>query len=85
MTDMVASNAGIKRNRLPAGVKGVNPDLVLRPSTVAAFKDAARASGHLSLSLYLELLRQQLEDEHGALPVLSPQIDDEKELHTTAA
>ncbi|WP_295124998.1 hypothetical protein [uncultured Leifsonia sp.] len=82
---MSGTNAGIKRNRLPAGVKPVRPDVRLAPSTYEAFNDAARASGNLSLSLYLEYLAQALEKERGGLPVLPPTLDGTEVATTTAA
>lgn len=82
---MSGTNAGIKRNRLPAGVKPVRPDVRLAPATYEAFNDAARASGNLSLSLYLEHLAQVLEKERGGLPVLSPTLDGTEVVATTAA
>jgi hypothetical protein len=81
---MSGTNAGIKRNRLPAGVKPVRPDVRLAPSTYEAFNDAARASGNLSLSLYLEHLAQALEKERGGLPVLSPTLGTEVTTTTAA-
>lgn len=70
-----ASNAGIKRNRRPAGVKVVERKVYLSAETEARLKAAGMASGSLSLSLYLERLVGQLESELGALPVLSPTLD----------
>ena len=79
-----ASNAGIKRNRRPAGVKVVERKIVLSAETEARLKAAGMASGSLSLSLYLELLVGQLESERGALPVLSPTLK-RSEVQTIAA
>jgi hypothetical protein len=70
-----ANNAGIKRNRRPAGVKVVERKIVLAAETEARLKAAGMASGSLSLSRYLELLVGQLESQYGALPVLSPILD----------
>ena len=70
-------NAGVKRNRLQTGVKAEPTRVRLAPSTKKVFEDAAAASGQLSLSLYLELLFRQIEDERGALPVFSPPLDTE--------
>jgi hypothetical protein len=70
-----ANNAGIKRNRLPAGVKPVERNISLSPEAEARLTVARMASGKLSLSLYLELLVCQLEAERGSLPVLSPSLD----------
>ena len=80
----LANNAGIKRNRRPAGVKVVEHKVVLTAETAARLKAAGMASGSLSLSLYLERLVGQLESERGALPVLSSDIDG-PEVQTTAA
>lgn len=73
---MPATNAGIKRNRLPAGVKPSTPDVTLAPTTYQAYREAARASGNLSFSLYLERLAHELKELHGSLPVLSPPLVD---------
>lgn len=78
------SNAGIKRNRRPAGVKVVERKIVLSADTEARLKAAGMASGSLSLSLYLERLVGQLESERGSLPILSPTLDG-AEVYTTAA
>lgn len=80
-----ASNAGIKRNRRPVGVKVVERKIVLDAETDARLKAAGMASGSLSLSLYLERLVGQLESELGSLPVLSPTLDGIQEDHTAAA
>ena len=69
-----ANNAGIRRNRRPAGVKVVERKIVLTAETDARLKAAGMASGSLSLSLYLERLVSQLEAERGTLPVLSPTL-----------
>lgn len=79
-----ANNAGIKRNRRPAGVKVVERKIVLSAEIEARLKAAGMASGSLSLSLYLELLVGRLESERGSLPVLSP-ILQSAEVHTTKA
>ena len=79
-----ANNAGIKRNRLPAGVKPVERNISLSPDAEARLTEARMASGKLSLSLYLELLIGQLEAERGSLPVLSPALDG-MEVSTTHA
>lgn len=78
------NNAGIKRNRLPAGVKPVERNISLSPEAEARLTAARMASGKLSLSLYLELLVGQLEAERGSLPVLSPALDG-TEVHTKNA
>ncbi|TIH33803.1 hypothetical protein [Subtercola vilae] len=81
-----AKNAGIKRNRRPAGAKVVERKIVLSAETAERLRAAGMASGSLSLSLYLELLVGQLEAERGALPVLSPTLDiHSKEAVTKAA
>jgi hypothetical protein len=67
---MTGSNAGVKRNRLPAGAKAVRTPTYLASDTAAAYERAARASGDMSFSLYLEQLRKQFEAERGALPIL---------------
>lgn len=73
--DMRESGAGIRRNRMPAGVEAARPDLALRPETQVAYVAAARASGNLSLSLYLERLRTLYEAEHGTLPILDERLE----------
>jgi hypothetical protein len=79
---MTGSNAGVKRNRLPRGVEPARiRDVALHPDTGKDFQDAAKASGNLSFSLYLERLRAQLVAEYGALPVL----DETPEVAHTAA
>jgi len=78
------SNAGIKRNRRPAGTKSIERKIHLDPETVAALTEACQASGKLSMSLYLERLVTQLTADLGALPVLSPTLDG-TEVHTKRA
>jgi hypothetical protein len=78
------SNAGIKRNRRPAGIKSVERKIHLDPDTAAALAEACQASGQLSMSLYLERLVSQLKADLGGLPVLSPAIDG-TEVHTKGA
>ena len=80
-----ANNAGIKRNRRPAGVKVVERKIVLTAETEARLKAAGMASGSLSISLYLERLVGQLEAERGSLPVLSPTLDGAEVRPTAAA
>jgi hypothetical protein len=80
-----ANNAGIKRNRRPAGVKVVERKIHLSAETEARLKAAGMASGSMSLSLYLERLVGQLESELGALPVLSPTLDGTEVRHSVAA
>ncbi len=78
------SNAGVKRNRRPTGIKPVERKIRLDPDTAAALAAACEASGQLSMSLYLERLIGQLSTDLGALPVLSPTLDG-TEVHTTRA
>ena len=79
---MTGSKAGVKRNRLPRGVDAARiRDVALHPDTGQDYRDAARASGNLSVSLYLERLHAQLIAERGALPIL----DDPQEAPHTAA
>ncbi len=57
LVHMTGSNAGVKRNRLPSGTKAtLIRDTNLHPDTSKDFRDAAKASGNLSFSLYLERL-----------------------------
>lgn len=72
---MAANSSAVKRNRLPAGIKGAKPELVFDPETVEAYRAAARASGNLSMSLYLELLRRRFEAEYGTLPILDERVE----------
>jgi hypothetical protein len=82
LVPMTGSNAGVKRNRLPRGVDAARiRDVALHPDTGQDYHDAARASGNLSISLYLERLHAQLIAERGALPIL----DDPREAAHTAA
>jgi hypothetical protein len=82
---MTGSNAGVRRNRLPAGMKAVKKQISFAEETHKALDEARKASGTLSLSLYLERLVQQLEAQNGgSLPVFSPELDF-TEAHTTAA
>ena len=81
----MGSNAGIKRNRYPSGVKVVERKIVLSEETDAKLKAAGMASGSLSLALYLERLVGQLESERGTLPVLSPTLDGAEVRRTAAA
>ena len=78
------SNAGVKRNRRPTGIKPVERKIRLDPDTAAALAAACEASGQLSMSLYLERLIGQLSTDLGALPVLSPTLDG-TEVHTKRA
>ena len=78
------SNAGIKRNRRPTGTKAIEKKIRVDATLIAAFDEARRASGNLSLSLYIELLARQLEAERGALPVFSPTLNG-TEVSTKAA
>ena len=81
----MGSNAGIKRNRYPSGVKVVERKIVLSEETEAKLKAAGMASGSLSLALYLERLVGQLEAERGGLPVLSSTLDGAEVRRTKAA
>ena len=69
-----ANNAGIKRNRRPAGLPVVERKIRLAAETDHALKAACEQSGGLSRSLYLERLLAQLAGDHGALPVLQPTL-----------
>ena len=81
-------NAGIKRNRRPAGEMTVERRAQLSAEAAQAF-DQAR--GQLSMGLYLERLFHELKDSQGRLPALAPQLDlhetsrSQREAHTTAA
>ncbi|CAD6016086.1 conserved protein of unknown function (plasmid) [Agreia sp. COWG] len=78
-------NAGIKRNRLPAGIKAVTRKVNLDPRRETSLEKARIASGDLSLSLYLELVLHQIEVQNGGtLPIFSPELD-LSEAHTKAA
>lgn len=85
LVPMAGSNAGVKRNRLPRGQKTVRPGLALAPDTADAYERAARASGDLSFSLYLEKLRRQFEAERGALPILGTALIEHQEAAEPAA
>ncbi|PPF83281.1 hypothetical protein C5E07_11335 [Pseudoclavibacter sp. RFBJ3] len=78
---MSSPNAGIRRNRRPAGEKSFEKRVFLSEVTLAAFKSAAHESGNLSLSLYLERLAAQVLEEQGTLPL----FPDTQEAHTEAA
>lgn len=78
-------NAGIKRNRRPTGTITVEKKINIDPKLVEAFDTARRASGNLSLSLYIELLARQLESELGALPVFQSTLDSTEVPNKTAA
>ena len=69
LTCMGRSNAGVKRNRLPNGELAVRTPILLSQEATAAYESAARESGQLSTSLYLELLRRHM---GGKLPILDP-------------
>ncbi len=79
------SNAGVKRNRLPTGTKAVRTPTYLAQDTAAAYERAARASGDMSFSLYLEQLRKQFEAERGALPIFGTAVIDHQEAAEPAA
>lgn len=70
-----SNNAGIKRNRRPTGTITVEKKINIDPEIVAALDAARRASGNLSLSLYIERLARQLEAELGQLPVFHPTLE----------
>jgi len=78
-------NAGIRRNRRPAGEIAVERRLYFSPALNAAIDAARKESGNLSLGLYLELLLQQLETDQGALPVIAPALDGTEVRDKTAA
>lgn len=82
---MAGANAGLKRNRLPSGVRAVRTPTYLAQDTTDAFERAARASGAMSFSLYLEHLRKQLEAERGALPTFGGTERDSGEAADPAA
>ncbi|ROR76145.1 hypothetical protein SAMN06295974_3707 [Plantibacter flavus] len=82
---MSASNAGIKRNRLAAGVKASRPDIRLDPTTYEAFREAALASGNLSFSLYLERLADELRKQNGSLPIFTIDTSSTEVASTAAA
>lgn len=67
---MTRSNAGLRRNRMPVGVTADAREVALTPQAAAAYDRAARASGDLSMSLYLELMFKQFEEQFGSLPVI---------------
>lgn len=71
----------MRRNKRPAGEPAVQFKTNLAPETVKAIQQAARASGNISQSLYLERLAALVRAEHGALPALP----DEREAHSAAA
>ena len=77
---MTSNNAGIRRNRLPAGVSPWETKVRFSPELKPTLVAAARASGNLSPSLYLEQLLAQLADESGNLPVLNLQLDEPSEV-----
>ncbi|WP_394255426.1 hypothetical protein [Pseudoclavibacter helvolus] len=78
---MTGHNAGIRRNRRPAG-EGTTPFRAnLSPETAHEMREAAKASGNLSQSLYMERLAAMLRAQNGALPVFT----DDAEAHTAAA
>lgn len=78
---MTRDNAGIRRNRRPAGEHAEHFKVRLSPATAEEMRQAAKASGNLSQSLYLERLAAMLRAERGALPVFT----DDAEAHTAAA
>lgn len=82
---VMTSNAGIKRNRRPRGLTVVRTEMKIAPEVAAAINAARKASGDLSLSLYIERLVSMLEAERGSLPVLSPTLDIAEAQNTEAA
>ncbi len=78
---MPRSNAGIKRNRRPAGELTKSLQVRVAEHTLEEIRAAAKASGNISYSLYLERIVAMLADERGALPVFV----DSEETHTAAA
>ncbi|WP_271986221.1 MULTISPECIES: hypothetical protein [Pseudoclavibacter] len=78
---MTGSNAGIRRNRRPAGEEVRHLKVRLSSVTADEMRQAAKASGNLSQSLYLERLAAMLRAQNGALPVFT----DDAEAHTAAA
>ncbi|MBD8518867.1 hypothetical protein [Plantibacter sp. CFBP 8804] len=86
---MAGDNAGKKRNRLPSGVRPWKGGVTLDPSYGAAIETAAKLSGDLAPSLYLQLLLSQIverdDDGNIALPVVSPHLPKTQEAHQTAA
>lgn len=78
---MTSNNAGIRRNRRPAGEHAEKFQVRLSSETAERMRRAARESGNLSYSLYLERIVAMLCEEHGTLPVFV----DEEEAHTAAA
>lgn len=68
---MAGVNAGSRRNRLPTGLLAVQDRVNISPRVATALGDAARGSGNLSLSLYLErLMNQMINDHDGSLPLM---------------
>lgn len=78
---MTGDNAGIRRNRRPAGELAKPFQVRLAADLAAEMRQAARASGNLSYSLYVERMAATLRDENGQLPVFT----DDAEAHTAAA
>ena len=71
-----SNTTGVRRNRLPAGVRPWKIKVRFSPELKLTLLAAALAAGNLSPSLYLERLLAQLADESGTLPVLNPRLDD---------
>lgn len=86
---MTGSNAGKKRNRLPPGTTPWKGSVTLDPSYGSALEMAAKLSGDLAPSLYLQVLLSQIveRDEQGnvVLPVVDPASSRTLEAHQTAA
>lgn len=77
------ANAGIKRDRGPAGVPTVTRDVGLKAERWAEF-DSAR--GNASRGMYVNFLMQLAKQANGGvLPEFSPALYDVKEAKTTAA
>lgn len=82
---MRSSNAGIKRNRRPQGVRAVRVDVWIDPETAARLHAARHASGQLSISLYMERLVASVEAQHGGLPLFHSEHASTQEVTTKAA
>jgi len=77
------ANAGIKRDRGPAGVPTVTRDVGLKAERWSEF-DAAR--GNASRGMYVNFLMQLAKQANGGtLPEFSPALFDAKETRSTAA
>lgn len=77
------ANAGIKRNRGPAGTKTMQRDVGLQGPSWSKVDDAR---GNASAGLYFEFLIRLVEDANGGkLPAYSPALYDVKEGRATTA